>query len=706
MTSILHGSAMPLRRALALTTSTLAVGALLAPLTPAQAAGTSTGFTMDAPQLTSTHRGQRLALRVTPAGRSTLQCSTVKLQARGDGGAWTDIATDWQASGCWSGGVNLVTTVTSSLVGRQVRLVGTLNDVERAPAGSSTLGQSTSTRQVDLPGMAESLPSGFTWSATAAHLPAGSGQRLALRVTPVAGATLDCTGLVLQRGTAQGSWVDVDINWQASGCWKGGAEVVATTSAQMAGQPLRLTGRANRTGSEAPRLAATLDLPGAGREVVVALSASTSTPAPTEPPATTAPSAQPTPEVPAPGGPGTGQPAPGGQVTSLSLPRIPWEGGAGYYAKFPDAVRGGWNDPKHFPISVWWGGGSTDAELQADKKMGINTYIVTNDQMDAKLFSRNKMSYIGHGTRTMDRDDPAWVGDYLDDEVDGRFSATEGLALMRKLTSKLPDHDKIRYANYTGMVISWHGGNRAWDAAARSYANDFTDTTSLDTYWFSSNQCDWANPNGHAYATPFSKASCRTGQNYGRSVKSLRWRDAQDGKLTPVWNFIENVDVTVDGTSHYALKPADVKAAAMSSIINEARGLVWFNQSFGGKCSTGNALRAGQQAGYACRDTVQAMSEVNTLIQSLAPVLNTQSYEWDFGKDLETMLKVHDGSAYVFAMSTDDAAAGRRSFTLHAELKGRTIEVVGEQRTITPQADGSFVDSFVSINDYHVYKIG
>lgn len=393
--------------------------------------------------------------------------------------------------------------------------------------------------------------------------------------------------------------------------------------------------------------------------------------------------------------------------TQLNLPKIAWEGGNEYYKKFPDAVRGGWADPSFFPIGLWWAQYSNDSEVKWDKSMGINTYVVTNPKANYKLLESNNMSWIGTQLPGQPRDSKIWVGDFLDDEVDGRYSKTEGPAYLKSIVDGLPDHNKVRYTNYTGMVISWLNNNPEWATAAERYTNEFSDAQSIDAYWFSSGQCDWEDPHGSAYLTPFTKEGCRSSQNYGRTVDSLRAQDAKDGKIQPAYNFIENVDVAADGKSFNDLTPAQVKGAAINSIIHEARGLMWFNNSFGGKCATGNAIRQAQvNPNYPCKNTVMAMGEVNNQIKKLAPVLNTQSYKWTASTNAETMLKYKDNNGYLFAMPKDTATTNSKiTFSLPAELKEKTITVVDENRTIAPNADGTFTDNFASKDSYHIYKI-
>lgn len=692
------------RRSRALTLAALTGLVLPLGISPASAA---TSFRLDGPTIDADQEGRGIALRINPASGTQLDCDSLSLQAVEAGGA-NDLAIDWQASGCWSGGANLVTTIPAGLASGRVRITGQSDG--HAPSGTASIDGTEVQALVGAQGAEAStqeLAGSFGW-VVPGTIPQGASGRLSMRVIPTRGASLDCDSVSLEVQDESGRWQAMAVDRGASGCWSGGAHIVSSVADRHAGRPVRLRGTAVRTSSAQPVMVASLEVAGRSQRVGVKTVSSADielTPAPSaeaSAPVSQAPAAQ----NPAPQGPGTTPTRPAGSVTGLDLPRIPWEGGADYYRAFPDAERAGWTDPAHFPISVWWGGASTDAEVQYDKSLGINTYAVTSPEMDSSLFARNKVSYIGSGTRNQSRNDPAWAGDYLDDEVDGRFEAAQGLGHLQNLANQLPDHRKVRYANFTGMVISWHKNNARWDTAATDYTSRFTDVMSLDTYWYSSNQCDWENPNGFAYQVPFAKKNCRTGQNYGRSVQSLRWRDAQDGRLQPVWNFIENVDVTVDGTSHHDVTAAQIKAAAISSIIHEARGLVWFNQSFGGRCSTGNAVRDSQRKDYPCRDQVLAMGEVNNLVLSLAPVLNTQSYEWDFGDGLDTMLKFHDGAAHIFAMSDDLTAPGRRTFRVPPELRGRTVEVVGENRTITPAADGTFSDDFATVDSYRVYRIG
>lgn len=293
----------------------------------------------------------------------------------------------------------------------------------------------------------------------------------------------------------------------------------------------------------------------------------------------------------------------------------------------------------------------------------------------------------------MSRTSPAWVGEWLDDEVDGRFSVSEGQAHLQSLVDALPDHNKIRYQNLTSMAITWMHA-----ADPTKYLNAYTDTISVDQYLYCVPLCDWRPYPGSVFLKPIPEDTCRTSASYGKVVDSLRMRDAEDGKLQPVWNFIENVD---QGSGY--LSPDELKGAAMNSVIHEVRGLIWFNQSFAGSCLSGNAIRVAQTTpSYPCASHIAAMGDVNNTITAIAPVLNTQSYLWTFGPNLDTMLKAKDGYAYILAMT--DGGTGSRSFALPSGISGASVEVYGEGRSLAVTGS-SFTDKFDTESTYHIYKI-
>lgn len=385
----------------------------------------------------------------------------------------------------------------------------------------------------------------------------------------------------------------------------------------------------------------------------------------------------------------------------LKLKRIPWEG-RDYWAQFAKADAAGWAEPTFFPIASWWSVATKPEDVAFDKSLGLNTYVVTNPDADYRLIENGGLFWVGGPLPYATPTSKNWVGTFLDDEVDGRFEPKEGYALLKERADASPPSTtgRFRYANYTSGLVSYDRD----PAVTKTYTNAFTDAVSVDQYFYGTDQCDgdtssmrWSTPQGSTGITP---ANCRTSSSYGKIVDLVREADRSDGKLQSIWNF-----VSVVGEDSHRLDFDKVQGQVMNSLIHEARGIIWFPQSFSGGCETGNAFRTYQTNGApAClRAQVDGAKKINELVTSLAPVLNSQSYAWRFGDGLDTMLKVSGGSAYVFAMTTD-GGTGKREFAIPAGISGTSVEVIGENRTI-PISGSTFSDDFPKESSYHVYKI-
>ena len=376
-------------------------------------------------------------------------------------------------------------------------------------------------------------------------------------------------------------------------------------------------------------------------------------------------------------------------------------------------MKAGWANPAHFPVGAFWdywpGGNGADAraEVQHDKNLGLNFYTHGNrDQSACVLRDVGGMSWLGEPGSLTDLStcgETVWPGNYLEDELDGTSgSTTEAFAELTRQqnAARTATPNKFVGVNYTSIPIQiWTS-----DANGGRYINGFGDLVSSDDYLFSTpNRCEATWSDGSAMEwwpfigpRPASVARCRDGQSYGKLTDGLRSRDALDGARKPVASFLE-----VYGGADPAAKvgsPAQVKAAAMSNLIHGAEFLIWFPLSFHSSCVSNRLLSAASPPCAAAHKA--AVGEINNLVKSLAPVLNTQSYQWTFGAGLETMLKVYNGQAYVFAMT--DGGTGARTFTLPAGLTGNVTDEAG--RTI-PVSGGRFTDTFEANTEYHVYRI-
>ena len=98
------------------------------------------------------------------------------------------------------------------------------------------------------------------------------------------------------------------------------------------------------------------------------------------------------------------------------------------------------------------------------------------------------------------------------------------------------------------------------------------------------------------------------------------------------------------------------------------------------------------------------MKAVNAKVQSLAPVINSDSYVHNYGAEgIDTMTKQSGGYLYVFAGVGLRGTAGSKTFALPAGVAG-AVEVVGEDRTLAA-SDGTFIDTFAAEYSHHVYKV-
>lgn len=390
--------------------------------------------------------------------------------------------------------------------------------------------------------------------------------------------------------------------------------------------------------------------------------------------------------------------------SSLKLPLMPWEGGAEYWAQFPKTDEAGWDNPGFFPITLWYNGLSTDEEAIYDKSLGFNSYIGMSDTTPYKLFEDNDVYWIGPPlNETFSKDSKNWVGNFLGDEVDGRFNPLEGHEELRKAKKGLLGSGRFDYANFTQIVM----GKDMKVEDSEKYVNAYTNVASIDMYWYTVPFCDWQ-PSPVEYVTPVDSTNCRTSSSYGKTMDSLRARDLEDGALQRMWQFVEilNGGPGQDQAFVANITPGELQGAVMNSIIHEARGLVYFNQSLNGDCTGGSLVRQTMvDPNFCAKDQVAAAGQINNRIHELAPVINTQTHIHDFGPGLDTMLKVKDGFAYVFAMIDDNPEAGTRTFEMPQQLIGRPIEVLFENRSISQDSSGRFKDNFEAEYSYHVYKV-
>jgi hypothetical protein len=197
------------------------------------------------------------------------------------------------------------------------------------------------------------------------------------------------------------------------------------------------------------------------------------------------------------------------------------------------------------------------------------------------------------------------------------------------------------------------------------------------------------------FTDPYQSSYC-CGYNYGQNVTTARAADASDGNMHPHWAFVEvGWPFDVGGRT---IAPPEIRSATWHSLIAGARGIIYFQHSFGGSCITHHVLRDTSGCYSAVQDQVRTL---DAQIKQLAPVLNAPIVTGGFGFSGPIRASAHllGNDLYIFAGSTTGATSA--SFTVPS---GTQAEVQYEGRSI-PVSAGSFTDTFADKNAIHIYKV-
>jgi hypothetical protein len=267
-----------------------------------------------------------------------------------------------------------------------------------------------------------------------------------------------------------------------------------------------------------------------------------------------------------------------------------------------------------------------------------------------------------------------------------------GFTMMSALRHDAPS-GTLLYTNYGKGVSFWES-----DKDAARFVNDYQDVVSVDNYWFTDPNICHSSEGGTLVpgGGDLSPSRCRAADNYGRSVERVRSLvSPADSK--PVWAFVE-VGHPAGEPDAPTITGPEIRAAVWSSIINGARGIVYFNHSFAGACPSQHVLR---DCGQALRSTVGA---VDAQIASLAPVLNAPFVDGavTVTGHADVAVKIYDGDLYVIAGSTLPA---HQSVSLALRCAaGTRATVIGEDRTV-PLEDGVLRDRFADGDSVHIYRV-
>jgi hypothetical protein len=219
------------------------------------------------------------------------------------------------------------------------------------------------------------------------------------------------------------------------------------------------------------------------------------------------------------------------------------------------------------------------------------------------------------------------------------------------------------------------------------------DAASADKYTYTSPDVDRIVPDSPNW--PDGAAVARAA-SYGWQVDQMR--SFQNPKhRRPIWTFVETAMPFLEEAGARTITPKQLEGAVWSAIIHEARGIAFFQHNNNGRCGVYSLV----ECGAALKHKVRA---VTGRVTALAPVLNSQSYRYHFRNGTDTMLKTHNGRAFVFADIGLKNAPGKKTFRLPAGITGDTVKVLGEGRTIRV-VNHRFTDTFAAEYTHHIYRI-
>ncbi len=372
------------------------------------------------------------------------------------------------------------------------------------------------------------------------------------------------------------------------------------------------------------------------------------------------------------------------------------DGGQDYYGQFANGLP---SDPSYFPLAVWLESVTDQGNVNLDKDAGLNLYVGLTSDSNLSLVQGNGMRVILLEEEWRAKKaavlNPAVAGWTMLDEIDMSQGPDRGYTTLTNILARLPNDGRMRYNNYGKGVMFWESNGQA----AR-FVNDFQQVVSNGTYWFTDPNISGSSEGGKLLngGHPLTLAQTRRAANYGYTVD--RMRDLAMGRR-PIWSVVEVGWPFSESAAQGArqILPEEIKAAVWHSIIARARGIIYFNHSFGGPHPSQHCLR---DPAYSL--VRRAVKSTNQLVTQLAPVLNAPFADGFVraSPSVRTIAKFHENKYYIFAGSKENVTS-TPTFSLSGVDSG-TATVIDENRTI-PISSAQFSDSFSDGNAIHIYRI-
>ncbi|SER91282.1 hypothetical protein SAMN05443377_1187 [Propionibacterium cyclohexanicum] len=377
----------------------------------------------------------------------------------------------------------------------------------------------------------------------------------------------------------------------------------------------------------------------------------------------------------------------------LDLPAKAWWGGPAYYAQFRKAADSGWSSPSFFPLAVF--AGKPD-QARALKQIGITTYLgVEHDGSPISSVTSTGMTVLAQLAEWSPAeigDDARVVGWNLSDECEMGYSGCGDdeqtqLATQRSYAAQARSREdgRLLQANFGNGVLGSY-----WSTTTMADHLSLVDLSSVDKYAYTSPHVGELIMDSPAWPAGKNPASSFA---YGWVQRQMDGFSSVAGSK-PNWVLVETGKPYLSEAGSSSISPQELRGAVWNAIISGASGIAYFQHSNDPSC--------GNYSLVDCAQTRDAVAQLNRQITDLAPVLNSPPVQWTVGEGLQATVRSQGGYVYVMAMT--DGGTGQRTLSLPAGLRGNTVEVMGENRTLEVH-DAHFSDSFDNEYSYHIYRI-
>lgn len=397
-------------------------------------------------------------------------------------------------------------------------------------------------------------------------------------------------------------------------------------------------------------------------------------------------------------------------LTAKQLDTTRPDGGKAYFAGHLTSRAAA---AKFYPIGVWLPTLVGPAGVSKLKSAGVNGLVAPTSGSSRAVIAKSSFWAIDEVGQASSASTKGWL---LGDEFDMRFGPGDGqtpsleassptavcptstpcgYSVLREVLEEAPADGKLRYANFGKGVLFWETR-----AEASRFVNAVGGVVSADAYWYTDDNICSATEGARIRrsSTALANNSCHLAYNYALTVERLRSLVSPAGSR-PVWGFVE-LGHPFPNREWPEVTGPEVRAAAWASIIGGARGIVYFNNSFGGPCPTADVLNSPCSVGVR-----RAVSATNRQITQLAPVINAREVTGftRATRKILTTTRFYRGQLYVFAVNRgSDPIQARISFPCSGA--SRVATVLGENRKVRITKRG-LTDNFANDTSVHIYRV-